>query len=94
LPGAAQIVLAGVDHELWGKELVLVYTATLGDMASMSTWHRILAEHLSAAKIPQRYISIEELGLRDFPRKENGKLDRQTISTLLKRHFTPAPRPI
>jgi len=84
LPGAAQIVLTGVDHPIWGKELVLVYKAGNGATPSVGSWHRILAEQLAAAKIPQRYVSIRDLGLEDFPRKENGKLDRTAVALLLR----------
>jgi acyl-CoA synthetase (AMP-forming)/AMP-acid ligase II len=81
LPGAAQIVLVGIDHPIWGKELVLVYKATGDQVASEHVWRRILQDHVVAIKIPQRFISIAELGLADFPRKENGKLDRKAIAT-------------
>lgn len=84
LPGAAQIVLAGVDHPIWGHELVLVYKCSGEGAPPLNAWHRVFAEHLAAAKIPQRYVSIGDLGLADFPRKENGKLDRQAIARMLK----------
>jgi acyl-CoA synthetase (AMP-forming)/AMP-acid ligase II len=83
LPNAAQVLLAGVDHPIWGKELVLVYKADSDAQPSIALWHRILADQLSAAKIPQRYVSVRDLGLIDFPRKENGKLDRQTVALLV-----------
>jgi acyl-CoA synthetase (AMP-forming)/AMP-acid ligase II len=84
LPGAAQTVLIGLDHPLWGKELVLTYKAERGHIPAVASWHRILASKLVAAKIPQQYVSIADLGLADFPRKENGKLDRRTLTALVK----------
>jgi acyl-CoA synthetase (AMP-forming)/AMP-acid ligase II len=87
LPDAAQIVLAGIDHLIWGKELVLVFKPVDATTPSVSSWHRVLANHLAAFKIPQRYVALSELGLRDFPRKENGKLDRQAIAALLRSRF-------
>lgn len=83
LPGAAQIVLTAVDHAIWGKELVLVYKPESGAALSIHLWHRVLAEKLAVFKIPQRYFAIHDLGREDFPRKENGKLDRQAIATLV-----------
>jgi acyl-CoA synthetase (AMP-forming)/AMP-acid ligase II len=83
LPGAAQIVLVGVDDSIWGKELVLVYKPERGTTPSVSSWRRILEEQIAAIKIPRRYVSIQELGLTDFPRKENGKLDRRSVSALV-----------
>lgn len=89
LPGAAQVVLAGVDHKIWGKELVLVYKAPAGVRPETRMWRTILAEHLAAFKVPQRYVPIEELGVEEFPRRENGKLDRQALAALLKSRYTP-----
>jgi acyl-CoA synthetase (AMP-forming)/AMP-acid ligase II len=87
LPGAAQVVLAGIDHEIWRTQLVLIYKATLPGSVSLAQWHRVLAQHVAAHKIPQRYIAVEELGLDEFPRRANGKLDRQRLSVLLKDRF-------
>jgi acyl-CoA synthetase (AMP-forming)/AMP-acid ligase II len=86
LPGAAQIVLAGVVHPIWGKQLVLVYKSESGVIPSIGTWHRVLVDRVATFKIPQRYVAIQDLGLDEFPRKENGKLDRRTIETLLIQH--------
>jgi long-chain acyl-CoA synthetase len=88
LPGAAQIVLAGIDHPIWGKELVLVYKPTEETTPQVGSWHRVLTERLAAFKIPQRYVALRDLDLADFPRKENGKLDRPSIATLLKARFS------
>jgi long-chain acyl-CoA synthetase len=87
LPGAAQIVLAGIDHEIWRTQLVLVYKAAHSGTVSLAQWHRVLAQHVAAHKIPQRYVAIEALGLDEFPRRANGKLDRQRLSVLLKDWF-------
>jgi acyl-CoA synthetase (AMP-forming)/AMP-acid ligase II len=90
LPGAAQTVLAGINHTIWGTELVLVYKAKTDAQPSISLWHQILAEKLTAAKLPQRYLAVEDLGLIDFPRRENGKLDRQAIAARLEAWMTTA----
>ena len=90
LPGASEIVLAGIDQPIWGKELVLVYRAEEGIIPSIGEWHRTLSGLLSAAKLPQRYFSLRELGLVDFPRKQNGKLDRQVIAALVKAKVSDA----
>lgn len=87
LPGAAQVVLAGLDHEIWRTQLVLVYKAAPAGSASPAQWHRVLAQHVAPHKIPQRYVAVEELGLDEFPRRTNGKLDRQRLSVLLKNRF-------
>jgi acyl-CoA synthetase (AMP-forming)/AMP-acid ligase II len=84
LPGAAEVVLAGVDHEIWGNELILVYQSTRNERADIRVWHRILAGQLAAHKLPQRYVSIDELGVKQFPRRENGKLNRQGLARLLR----------
>jgi acyl-CoA synthetase (AMP-forming)/AMP-acid ligase II len=84
LQDAAQIVLAGVDHQIWGHELVLVYKSSSEEPPPLRSWHRVFTENLAAAKIPQRYVSITDLGMTDFPRKENGKLDRQAIASMLR----------
>lgn len=89
LPGAAQIVLAGVDHAIWGKELVLVYKPAASVTPKVASWHRILAEHLAAFKIPQRYVALHDLGLTDFPRKVNGKLDRSAVAAAVRARGGP-----
>ncbi|MGC3982796.1 MAG: class I adenylate-forming enzyme family protein [Steroidobacteraceae bacterium] len=89
LQGAMQIVLAGVEHPIWGHELVLVYKCSSDEIPALSAWHKIFVKELSAAKIPQRYVSIADIGMSDFPRKENGKLDRQAIAKLLKSVIQP-----
>jgi acyl-CoA synthetase (AMP-forming)/AMP-acid ligase II len=92
LPCAIQVVLAGVEHPIWGKELILVYKAEGEDVPPLRTWHRILSEHVVAFKLPKRYVAIQALGLSEFPRKENGKLDRQEIAALLQRMLSNFPR--
>jgi acyl-CoA synthetase (AMP-forming)/AMP-acid ligase II len=84
LPGAAQIVVVGVDHPIWGKELILVYKATEESPPPLKAWHQVFTDELAAFKIPQRYVGLPQLGLTDFPRKENGKLDRQRITALVR----------
>jgi len=83
LPGDPQIAVIGLDHAIWGKELVVVYSASIDDKAQEALWHRIFSNHLSAAKIPQRYVSIRKLGLEEFPRRPNGKLDKPAIEALI-----------
>lgn len=92
LPNAGEVIVTGVDHAIWGKELVLVYKVDGDASPSTAVWHRILAENLSAAKIPQRYVSISDLELEDFPRKANGKLDRPAIASLVSGHVRSADR--
>jgi acyl-CoA synthetase (AMP-forming)/AMP-acid ligase II len=78
---AGQVSVTGVNHPIWGTELILVYT-TLNDVAApIAAWHRVFAEHLSAAKIPQRYVSLGDLGMGEFPKRPNGKLDKQALAT-------------
>lgn len=83
LPGDPQIAVVGVDHAIWGKEIVVVYKTCIEEKAQEALWHRIFSNQLSAAKIPQRYVSIRELGLEEFPRRPNGKLDKPAIQALL-----------
>jgi acyl-CoA synthetase (AMP-forming)/AMP-acid ligase II len=83
LPDAEQVVLVGIDHEIWGKELVLVYRARRGTDPDFGAWHRILTETISSAKLPQTYVDICDLGLGEFPRKGSGKIDRSAIANLL-----------
>ena len=90
LPGAAQIVVSGIEHPIWGHQLILTYKPASGTKPSLEEWHRILSEHLSAAKIPQRYLSLEDLGLADFPRLQNGKLDRHALRILVREHLEPS----
>src|SRR3569833_1559590 len=47
LPGAAQVVLAGLDHEIWRTQLVLVYKAAPAGSASPAQWHRVLAQRVA-----------------------------------------------
>lgn len=88
LPGAAQVVVVGVDDTIWGTKLVLVYRAENKDRVDTMAWHRILAEQLSPFKIPQAYVAISTLGLDEFPRRENGKLDRPAITAIIKSRFS------
>lgn len=83
LPGAAQIVLAGVSHPILGAELVLVYRAEGNSSPPVKQWHRILSEHVTGFKLPKRYVSVSELGISEFPTTANGKLDRRRISGLV-----------
>lgn len=85
LPGATQILLVGLKHDILGNELVLVYTADKDISPSIDQWHRVLAENLVAAKLPQRYVAMGELGQSEFPKKENGKIDRQAVLSLVKK---------
>ncbi len=84
LPGAAQIVVVGADHPIWGKELILVYKASEQSPPLLKAWHQVFAEELAAFKIPQKYVGLQQLGLAEFPRKENGKLDRPRITALVR----------
>lgn len=82
LSGAAQIVLAGADHPIWGHQLVLVYKSIVRE-PPLQSWHQVFTKNLAAAKLPQRYVSIQDLGIDDFPRRANGKLDRPAIAQML-----------
>jgi long-chain acyl-CoA synthetase len=92
LPGAAQLVLVGVDDAVWGKRLILAYRAESAAVIDTSAWHKILVENLSPFKVPQGYVSVNDLGLAEFPRRENGKLDRPAIAALIKNRFSEKPR--
>jgi acyl-CoA synthetase (AMP-forming)/AMP-acid ligase II len=82
LPGAAQIVLAGVNHPIWGTELVLVYRTVDDVVPQTKLWQRILADEVTGFKLPKRYVPLSDLGLREFPTTSNGKLDRRKIAAL------------
>lgn len=88
LPGAAQIVAVGVDHPIWGKQLTLVYKTSEESPPLLKTWHQVFTVQLAAFKVPQRYVGLQELGLADFPRKENGKLDRPRITALVRQSIS------
>ena len=83
LPGAAQIVMVGVDHPIWGKELVLVYKPVPDAEPQIQQWRDVLETHIAAIKIPRKFIPLRDLGCMEFPRKENGKLDRNAVTALV-----------
>lgn len=83
LPGAAQVVLVGIDHPLLGKELVLLYRSESGVSPSMKVWHQILSREVSGNRLPHRYLPIQELGLSEFPETHVGKIDRRRLATLV-----------
>ena len=83
LPGAAQIVLAGVSHPILGTELVLVYRAEGDKVPPIRQWQQILAGRVTGFKLPKRYVSLADLGLKEFPTTSNGKLDRRSIAALV-----------
>jgi acyl-CoA synthetase (AMP-forming)/AMP-acid ligase II len=89
LAGASEIVLAGIDHPIWGKELLLIYKPNEGVVPVTQSWRRILEQHVAAIKVPRRYVSIQELGLTEFPRKANGKLDRRALANMATKAAEP-----
>lgn len=73
VPGAGDVLVAGVDDDEWGAVVVCVYTGQ-ADPAELSAAAR---EALGPAAVPKRYQRVAEL-----PRLSNGKPDRQAVAAL------------
>lgn len=75
----------GKKDKIKGHKLCLVYkTSKLVNKNTKNKWVKILSSYLPNFKIPENFVNIKELGLRDFPRLANGKINKKNLSNIVK----------
>ena len=74
------VVVSSVPHEILGEQLVLTYKPKAEHEPDVRVLVGFLRERLSAAKVPRNNVSLEMLGLSDWPRTSSGKIDRVEIA--------------
>lgn len=88
LTGVQDAVVVALPHPVTGVELVLIHTLSPGAPADPDTWRATLMGLLNAAKVPRRFVALDELGLPDFPRTPLGKIQRAEVRRLALEHLT------
>ena len=89
LPGISQAFVLSIPDRIMGRELVLVYRLAAGASADLKAWKAFLYEKLVRYKVPKRFVSVQQLGLEDFPRAPNGKLLRRKLQDALEAKLCP-----
>lgn len=80
VPWIEDVVVSSVPHEILGEQLVLTYKPKAEHAPDVRALVGFLRERLSAAKVPRNNVSLEMLGLSDWPRTSSGKIDRVEIA--------------
>lgn len=88
LTGVQDAVVVALPHPVTGIELVLIHTLSPGAAADPDTWRATLMGLLNTAKVPRRFVPLDELGLPDFPRTPLGKIQRAEVRRLAVEHLT------
>ena len=88
LAGIQDAVVVALPHPVTGVELVLIHTLSPGAAADPDTWRATLMGLLKNAKVPRRFVPLDELGLQDFPRTPLGKIQRAEVRRLAVEHLT------
>lgn len=82
LAGVQDAVVATLPHPVTGVELILVHTLAPGAAADPDGWRATLLGLLNTAKVPRRFVALDELGLAAFPRTPLGKIQRAEVRRL------------
>lgn len=90
LTGMREGVLSAIPHPILENELILVYLKSADVNVDINEWKNFLSTQLSNYKVPRRFIDVEELGIEDIPKAQNGKLLRKEIKDLLRLKLTEA----
>jgi acyl-CoA synthetase (AMP-forming)/AMP-acid ligase II len=88
LTGVQDGVVVALPHPVTGVELVLIHTLTPGAAADPDAWRATLMGLLKNAKVPRRFVALEQLGLESFPRTPLGKIQRAEVRRLALEHLT------
>ena len=83
LEGVFEAVLSAIPHKILGKELVLIYKLKAGYKEDIQSWEKVLYSNLSSFKVPKKFIAVEDLGLTEVPKAQNGKILRHAIGECL-----------
>ena len=81
-------LVSSIPHKILGSELVLVFKKKSGTKPQITSWIKVLSSKLSSFKVPKHFTDIEELGLKDIPKAENGKYLRKKVKELLEAYYT------
>lgn len=72
-----QAVVVGIDDKQWGQAIIACVDRDIPNA------RELLKEKLEVGWTPQRFVTLDKLGLDDFPRLPSGKIDRIALSALL-----------
>lgn len=72
-PGVVEVAVVGIPNDEWGQVVVAVYTGN----ASADDLRHFLEDRVAPAAIPKRWLRV-----RDLPRTELGKVDRDALVSL------------
>jgi long-chain acyl-CoA synthetase len=87
LDGVEDVIVSDIPHKILGSELIMVYKIQEGKTVDPDTWAEVFSEHLSAFKIPRKYVSVDTLAYQSIPRAANGKLLRAKIKKSVMKHL-------
>lgn len=88
LDGVEDSVVVPVRNSVTDNDIVLVYKPKSGAKIDLLSWERVLRESLSYYKVPRYKISIQELGLEDWPHTGSGKISRSDVKSQVQQHFS------
>jgi acyl-CoA synthetase (AMP-forming)/AMP-acid ligase II/acyl carrier protein len=86
LEGLQEGIVLSLPDRIMGSELVLVFRSSFSS-APIKEWRQRLLQQLSSFKVPRRFIRASDLGLTDFPKAANGKVQRSKIQSRLNDFF-------
>ncbi len=71
----------GLEDKIKGKKLSLFFKSKKKISEKIKIkWKNILTKYIPNYKIPQMFINIKDVGLKDFPRLHNGKINKLVLS--------------
>ncbi len=76
--------IIGLIDQIKGNQICLVYkTDTKNDELLLRKWRKFLINKLPFYKVPSKFINIDTLMTKDFPRLSNGKIDKKRLAILV-----------
>ena len=76
--------IIGLIDQIKGNQICLVYkTDTKNDELLIRKWRKFLINKLPYYKVPNKFINIDTLMTKDFPRLSNGKIDKKRLAILV-----------
>ena len=74
----------GIIDQIKGNQICLVYkTDFKNDELLIRKWRKFLINKLPYYKVPNKFINIDTLMTKDFPRLFNGKIDKKRLAILV-----------
>ena len=76
--------IIGLIDQIKGSQICLIYNTDLNnDELLLRKWRKFLINKLPFYKVPSKFINIETLMTKDFPRLSNGKIDKKRLAILV-----------